>query len=884
MAVRGSSRARLTEWGITRYAHPMNTRPERLALVVLISLFGCAQSSGTVDAGAVGLDSQAQPDASQGQPDASQGQPDASQGQPDGTTSTNTIGPAGGTITFDGVTLVVPSGALAMETMISIRRSSESVPPGVTALSPLYLFEPAGLAFSMPVQVAIQFTGSPPAPELFWSRVAGAGFDHSAGVVAGDVLTGQALHFSTGFVGVLTGTATPSGESCATAIPLTDGVLLRDQTASRHTDDHRSRVGPCFARTPDPDVVYSFVVPPGKQAHVSFPETTAALPLLTLVPGPVANCSANDQCSGASRIGQAAYTNMSASPQTVFAVVDVDATRTGGRYNILFRLSDPLPGDSCGNADTLPTDGTAVSGTLEGYSNELTTHSGGCSLVSSLDGIDRVYEVAVPAGEVLRVQVTPDHFDATITLFKDCETLPLSCVASANNKTRSGREVALYVNDTAMTETLFVVVEDRVQLDRSREHPPGRHFEIAATLHGAGSSVALGDNCAGAAAVTPPMLLNAGPPVGLRNDSGTRGAGCNPLGDPLREDGVYAVDVPNLTRLSVSVLGAENLLFVTESCPWVTGSPSCIAPNPTRPVDTITTEYTNVSGATMRVYVLIDGLVPTIPVTVLAVLQTSEPVATPVETCSGPALPSNQRWVGSLQGLADDFSAAIGPCQFGAGGDGVFAISVPSQQRLTLDVVPVSSFDGQLSLLPSCTGPCLSSSSYVPYASEFAGWTNITSSSVTIYAALDTSAMNSQAQVFEIVSRIEPPPAGETCATAIPIAPGVVFGSLATFSREMTPVAGCGVTNPPADEAADAVYAINVPAGKQLTVGTGGVVQGYLVHSLADCSPTPACVGSFNAAHSDGTYTNSSGGPETIFIVLSGVSGSQFILTTQVSP
>jgi hypothetical protein len=76
-----------------------------------------------------------------------------------GTTSSQQIGPAGGSVHFEGATLDVPPGAVAADTTITITSSTGSAPSGTTALSPVYVFGPEGLTFSKAATVHIDFTG-----------------------------------------------------------------------------------------------------------------------------------------------------------------------------------------------------------------------------------------------------------------------------------------------------------------------------------------------------------------------------------------------------------------------------------------------------------------------------------------------------------------------------------------------------------------------------------------------------------------------------------------------------------------------------------------------------------------------------------------------------
>ena len=104
---------------------------------------------------------------------------------------TATIGAAGGTVTGpSGAQVVVPAGALAQDTAITIALSSAGAPPlpaGLTAFGAMFAFTPHGTTFTVPVTITLPFDlKSVPAgstPLLFktnaqnqWEHVATATF------------------------------------------------------------------------------------------------------------------------------------------------------------------------------------------------------------------------------------------------------------------------------------------------------------------------------------------------------------------------------------------------------------------------------------------------------------------------------------------------------------------------------------------------------------------------------------------------------------------------------------------------------------------------------------------------------------------------------------
>lgn len=130
--------------------------------------------------------------------------------RPDATASvTVTIGPAGGTVTFnpgggaDRVTLTFPPGAVMLDTPITIALSPSPVPGGFTAVSGIFQFTPAGLRLMTPASVSFQ----PARPadlaqmDILWSPSATGPYVSVGGRAMTDRIAANITHFSFGFVG-----------------------------------------------------------------------------------------------------------------------------------------------------------------------------------------------------------------------------------------------------------------------------------------------------------------------------------------------------------------------------------------------------------------------------------------------------------------------------------------------------------------------------------------------------------------------------------------------------------------------------------------------------------------------------------------------------------
>ncbi len=118
----------------------------------------------------------------------------------DGQMVAQAAGPQGATVSLEGTTLQIPAGALPSSEMITITSTTQAPPVGVTNLSPIYQFGPAGLVFASPVTVKLSFSGNVAQPIIVWSTKDGTGFETVPTTVEGGVASGQVTHFSEGFV------------------------------------------------------------------------------------------------------------------------------------------------------------------------------------------------------------------------------------------------------------------------------------------------------------------------------------------------------------------------------------------------------------------------------------------------------------------------------------------------------------------------------------------------------------------------------------------------------------------------------------------------------------------------------------------------------------
>ena len=127
-----------------------------------------------------------------------------------GTSARSSIGPAGGVVSIEGVSLTVPPGALDSDTEIAIARTDRS-PGSFTALSPVYRFTPDGLTFRKAAIVEIGYQGGSANAAIQWSAGSGGEFSALATTTAAGRAKADVTHFSEGFVAAAEPTTSPDG-------------------------------------------------------------------------------------------------------------------------------------------------------------------------------------------------------------------------------------------------------------------------------------------------------------------------------------------------------------------------------------------------------------------------------------------------------------------------------------------------------------------------------------------------------------------------------------------------------------------------------------------------------------------------------------------------
>ncbi|HEY0713187.1 MAG TPA: hypothetical protein VGF45_10975, partial [Polyangia bacterium] len=131
------------------------------------------------------------------------------------TTSTVTmmIPPTGGTIALGNASLTVPSGAIAAPAAITMVATQEAAPAGFEAGVKVFRFEPAGLAFAVPVTVKLPAPANAEGAAIYWSTET-EHFERLPTTVVDGLAVAEIQHFSTGFVARSAATYTSCTGTC----------------------------------------------------------------------------------------------------------------------------------------------------------------------------------------------------------------------------------------------------------------------------------------------------------------------------------------------------------------------------------------------------------------------------------------------------------------------------------------------------------------------------------------------------------------------------------------------------------------------------------------------------------------------------------------------
>jgi hypothetical protein len=416
-------------------------------------------------------------------------------------------------------------------------------------------------------------------------------------------------------VSVAPAPAGPAGDTCDTAETLTPGTPLMSQTTVGYTNDYVGGINSdaCPAANAGPDRAYKVDVPAGERLTVTVTPEATLDPAVSIVAGAAAACDALPRvcASGANNGGAgqpetAAFTNTSASMQTVFVVVD-SASSAGGAFTISATNAAVPAGDRCETATPITMSGTFTASSA-GYLNDYSGASTGCSGTA---GPDRVYQVDVPGNTRLTASVRgTEAFDPSLNLLLSCAA-PLNCVASDDSGDAPTLNTAVYINRGTSTRTIFLLI------DSFFGDGPGGAFELTTALDAAPADLA-GDRCDNAIVISSPGTLTGQTTTGFVSDLAPP-EDCTgyETGGP---DRVYRITLPAGKTLDATVAregdeGDPAIYLIRGDASACTSVPTpCLVGDDSGVGETVNeVGYTNETSSDETLFIVIDSISAPVP-------------------------------------------------------------------------------------------------------------------------------------------------------------------------------------------------------------------------------------------------------------------------------
>jgi hypothetical protein len=308
----------------------------------------------------------------------------------------------------------------------------------------------------------------------------GTPVDGRADVTPGDAGADQAVATDAAAeAGVL------AGETCDTAVAIAvdadAGTKVKAQSLLGYGDDLKGNENPVCVTGHSEDRFYYVDVPAGKELNVRLTSVAPYDGLINLIPGDDASvckqnplpCAVGDDLGSAGEPESAAWYNGTGTTKRTFVMIDQENPVTGGTFDLDLTLADPKPGETCENAETVsPTVGGASvvlsNQSNGGYGNNYGNYGSGKDLpvgCNSSAGVDRVYQLDIPAGATLAVQVVPESvFNATVNIVRGttaaaCNARPRTCVANSDDGANGTTEDVTYTNMSNGVEHVYVMVD-----------------------------------------------------------------------------------------------------------------------------------------------------------------------------------------------------------------------------------------------------------------------------------------------------------------------------------------------------------------------------------------------------------------------------------------
>ncbi len=445
-------------------------------------------------------------------------------------------------------------------------------------------------------------------------------------------------------------------------------------------------------------------------------------------------------------------------------------------------------------------------------------------------GPDRTYRVSIPGGQRLTVAVTPNGaWNPSIQLTVGCMAGSTNtCLAGINSAGDNAVETLLFNNGGSSTVDAFVLV------DTSSSVSAVTAFDISFAF----TAVPAGETCGNADVVTLPLSRPSEVLANFANDYAS-GAGC--ATGTNGADRVYQLTVPGNSRLAATATASTlpdggvsfnpTVNIVTSAtCSSVLSCATGAAGTNGQAASTFDNIGTNASS----VFVVVDTSSAS-PGTFALNLSASSQTYQAGDTCSNAAAPittSTMLTGESFTNFTNNFGGGNEgtTCFFDDGPDRVYAVTVPSMTRLTVNAtsasanLSLSTIDGLATACSANPVTCGARADATSTGAEVMNFDNATGSSKTVFVVVDRRAGTITPDTFDIgfgfaavPSTVNP---GVDCASPVSIsANGTIVADFTaranTYSFVDTGLCA-GVAS--ASTAPDGVYSVTIPVNSRLTV------------------------------------------------------------------
>jgi hypothetical protein len=400
-----------------------------------------------------------------------------------------------------------------------------------------------------------------------------------------------------------------------------------------------------------------------------------------------------------------------------------------------------------------------------------------------------------------------------------------------------------------------------------------------------------------------------GTTAGARNDVGLR---CTGFANP-GPDRVFQATVPAGQRLVVSVAptAVDGGLVYDPSLSLVAGPASnctetdagvCLAGRDERGADTVA--FLNDEAFDRDVFVVVDSYLTQPDETAGTTFEGDFVLTARLEQpgagdrCeTAEALMGTSTRAGTLSGYGPDYGFRQGTnCALQSGPDRVFVVDVPAGERLTATATPsdagLNDLDVVVNLVAApaatcrLTPPLCLASADRGFRGEpdTASFINTSATAQSVFVVVGSYYASPGTEDFVLSTTTQPPPPGDTCATALALDAGTPLTNqtLSGYGDDLDDGDGCAYAGF-VGSSADRVYALTIPAGKQLTVTVtpqpGLDTLPSLIDAARGCGLPLVCLAGESTSAPAGlpdvlVYSNRTGAPLPVLLAVDSRAGT----------